>query len=243
MSKTPPEYCYLCDVLLHRYEIAPGASPPDDHRTRDHVPPEGLFPDPKPTNLITVPCCYRCNRSFSKLDEQFRAIVSMAANVSGAGTDIMRTKVFDRSLKKSPKLKSQIGQSIFPGTLQTPHGPVTGPLIAMDRKDFEPYLIRITKGLLAHLYPQVDYSGLIFSVVQLGQFQADQPRFRDMAAILKYGQRGDGVFRFWHGMAKEEPSSGLWILQFYEAALFLVKHRKGPWPQAAEVTYVSPGSW
>lgn len=231
MSKPREERCYLCNILVRRYRLKRGEPTPADQRTRDHIPPEGLFPDPKPTDLITVPCCYRCNNeSFSKLDEQFRAIVSMAANVSGAGTAVMRSKVFGRSLKESPKLKTQIARSIVHGTVQTPYGLVTGPLVTMDKNQFAPFLIRITKGLLAHFYPKIDYFGLAFSVVQLGQFRADQPEFRTVVSNLKFDQRGNGVFRFWHGLAKEDPTSGLWVLQFYNAALFMVKHQKKPLP-------------
>jgi hypothetical protein len=41
--------------------------------TADHVPPKNLFPKPRPTTLISVPCCEPCNRSVSKDDEYFRA--------------------------------------------------------------------------------------------------------------------------------------------------------------------------
>ena len=33
--------------------------------TKDHIPPKTLFPKPRPSNLITVPCCKNCNGSFS----------------------------------------------------------------------------------------------------------------------------------------------------------------------------------
>jgi hypothetical protein len=35
---------------------------------RDHVPGKQFFPDPRPSDLITVPACERCNEGF-KLDE------------------------------------------------------------------------------------------------------------------------------------------------------------------------------
>ena len=37
--------------------------------TRDHVPPDLLFPPPKPSTLITVPACRPCNQGFQKDDE------------------------------------------------------------------------------------------------------------------------------------------------------------------------------
>ena len=37
----------------------------------DHVPPKGLFKEPRPQNLITVPACVKCNESFSSDDCYF----------------------------------------------------------------------------------------------------------------------------------------------------------------------------
>jgi hypothetical protein len=39
--------------------------------TVDHVPPKAMFPKPRPANLITVPCCDPCNKSFKNDDEYF----------------------------------------------------------------------------------------------------------------------------------------------------------------------------
>jgi hypothetical protein len=40
--------------------------------SKDHVPPLGLFADPKPLNLLTVKACDRCHSQWSKDDEYFR---------------------------------------------------------------------------------------------------------------------------------------------------------------------------
>ena len=40
--------------------------------TSDHIPPKNLFPKPRPTNLVTVRACRKCNKSASKDDEYFR---------------------------------------------------------------------------------------------------------------------------------------------------------------------------
>jgi hypothetical protein len=38
----------------------------------DHLPPQNLFPPPRPSNLVTVPACRDCNGGFSRDDEYFR---------------------------------------------------------------------------------------------------------------------------------------------------------------------------
>jgi hypothetical protein len=157
-------WCYLCRST--------------ENLTRDHVPPENLFPKPKPSNLITVPCCNACNKSFGKLDEQFRAFMSTPVNVSATGKAVMRDKVFGGSLKRSSALKKQIAKDVFKGTLMTELGLVTVPLITMNRAVFDPFFTRLTKGLLATFYPDVDYFGLKFKVTQLNRFGAQHPSFK-----------------------------------------------------------------
>src|SRR5579872_3566373 len=98
-------WCYLCRGT--------------ENLTSDHLPPKNLFPKPRPANLITVPCCAACNEGFSKLDEQFRAFITMPVNVSSVGKEIKQNKVFGRSFKDSPRLKKQMARDVFKGALQT----------------------------------------------------------------------------------------------------------------------------
>ncbi|NQU43767.1 hypothetical protein HQ520_10820 [bacterium] len=45
--------------------------------TRDHIPPDSLFPGPKPSTLITVPCCEKCRESTLKDDEYFKVAMTL----------------------------------------------------------------------------------------------------------------------------------------------------------------------
>lgn len=49
--------------------------------TVDHIPPICLFPLPRPSNLVTVPCCLDCNKDTSKDDEYFRMMLVMRRDV------------------------------------------------------------------------------------------------------------------------------------------------------------------
>jgi len=231
MNKGRDERCYLCNTPVRKYKLAPGQQSPADMRTHDHIPPENLFPEGMRRDLITVICCHTCNKAFSKLDEQFRVFVSTAINVSEVGKKIMRQKVFGRSLKESQKLKQQMARNVSIGMVMTNLGPLTVPLITMDCDVLNGFLIRLTKGLLKKCYPDIDYFGLHFAVSQLSQFGAIHPTFKEAAAILKADERGDGIFRFWHGIPQEQRTTGVWIYQFYDAVLFMVKHSKYPWPE------------
>src|SRR5689334_1954265 len=51
-----------------------------DGTTKDHVPPKGIFVNPRP-QLITVPACARCNNRTSQLDEEFKIFLSLKVGV------------------------------------------------------------------------------------------------------------------------------------------------------------------
>jgi hypothetical protein len=70
----PKQNCYLCGVPVRKYKLKPGEKHPSDELTLDHIPPIGLFPKPRPANLITVPCCFKCNNKHSGFDERLRII-------------------------------------------------------------------------------------------------------------------------------------------------------------------------
>jgi hypothetical protein len=202
--------CYLCRAT--------------ENLTRDHIPPENLFPKPLPSNRITVPCCKSCNSGFSKIDEQFRAFVSSAANVSSTGTEVMRHRVFGGSFKRSPALKAQMRRGVFTGALMTGNGPMAVPLITMEKGVLNPFFTRLTKGLLATYHSEVDYFTHSFIVTQLSQFADKLPAFRMVKSTMEADQRGDGVFRFWHRVCADQDNSGIWVFQFYDAAIFRVAH-------------------
>ena len=49
--------------------------------TVDHVPPRGLFPKPRPSTLITAPCCEACRQGQSLDDEYFIRALAMRHDV------------------------------------------------------------------------------------------------------------------------------------------------------------------
>ena len=204
--------CYLCRSTTNL--------------TKDHVPPKNLFPKPRPKNLITVPCCRTCNESFSKADERFRAFVATPVNSSPAGKQILKEKVIGSTFKRSPAFKSQFKAGVSLAQIETELGATNVSLIVDDQASLGPVLVRITKGLLATFYPALEYDGYEFSVTQLNQFGAAHPSFGLATAQFLYDEMGNRVFQFWRGLATAPDGTiaGIWIYQFYGAALFMVTH-------------------
>jgi hypothetical protein len=92
-------HCYLCG---------------DTHSiTNDHVPPKGFFPEPRPSNLITVPCCARCNHAFSKDDEAVRTWLCTVIGATPAGEWILNKKVVPGIMTRSPAFRESLLNSIL----------------------------------------------------------------------------------------------------------------------------------
>lgn len=200
--------CYLC-----------GAT---ENLTRDHIPPVGFFVPPLPDDLITVPCCRNCNDAFANDDEAARAFLSAYRWQSEKGMWIWKNKVVGSTLKRSPKLAGHIRASLLPLPVKTDKGVEIMPAIQFPVERMNRWMIRITRGLLAKFYPEIDSSSMNFDVQQITPSQeiADF-----MFETMKYDQRGDGVFRFWRGVVADDPdSTGIWSYVFYDGMCFSVTH-------------------
>src|SRR5713226_1536877 len=134
-----PDSCFLSDSL--------------ENLTRDHIPPKNLFPDPKPSNLITVSCCATCNSKFSKDDELVRIWASTGEFCSPAGKWIWRNKVVPSFETRNKKLIEHLKKNVDTAMLETLAGEIEVPIFGIPVKRAAPFIIRLTKGLLRHFYP------------------------------------------------------------------------------------------
>src|SRR5436190_7201975 len=121
-----PKRCYICGVEL--IPVPSGHTLPlqANHATRDHVPPDGVFCDPKPSDLITVSCCHNHNRKHSGVDERLRMLAALEIGRNQGGEKILLEKVFGSTLKKlrQPRFVMQIATTMRDETLETPNGPI-----------------------------------------------------------------------------------------------------------------------
>lgn len=198
--------CYLC-----------GAT---EQLTRDHIPPRNLFPPPRPTNLITVDCCEACNNGMNLSDERMRVFLAAPAGRSLAGDQVWREDVVQRSFERSDSLRRRFALSMtevlaLRDGVISPHQAITIP-----QEEAKAYIVRITKGLLRHFYPELDYRTHSFSVDYL-EPSADNVGM--LIARFTHDSRGDGVFRFFRGVISE-PWMGIWVYFFYERVCFMAAH-------------------
>lgn len=68
---------------VRRCAICGGPTAPTD----DHLPPQGLYPKPRPANLklFTVPACGPCNNGSNADDEEFKIALGVMRGDSASG--------------------------------------------------------------------------------------------------------------------------------------------------------------
>ena len=198
--------------------------------TRDHVPPKNLFPKPRPSNLVTVPCCYKCNNRYSKEDEYFRLAVCCPINANQLGKTMWDAKVMRNTVKKRRigPLVDEIVRTLKPAILRTPLGDIHGTQIHVDANMVKSVLIRITKGLLSIVHPEVERDNLTFEVIHINRFKLHSIVTSGVASHFTPYVVGDGVYRHWRALAKEDTHNGIWVHMFYDAATWMVRHARKP---------------
>ena len=201
--------CYLCSST--------------ENLTRDHIPPKSLFPNPLPTNLITLPCCEKCHKPLSLDDEAFRAWVASAQGKSDAGRWIWEHRVVDSSFKRSRKFFENVSRHAQISQLSCDGQKIFVPTLSIPQDRAETVLVRITKGLLTHFYPEYDFSKDIFRVFCPAPIPEHNKSVLELMRVSKHDSRGNSVFDFWHGITVEKVG-GTWVYFFYQAACCVVVH-------------------
>jgi hypothetical protein len=126
---------------------------PDEASTRDHVPCRKFFPEPRPSNLITVPSCARCNNSISN-DEEYFLIRVLA--IAGAATEESAAVLKQRfSTVLTPRRLQRIRElagAVRMTPVTSPGGVYLGhaPMFSMDAHRMNHVLEKVVRGLYYH---------------------------------------------------------------------------------------------
>lgn len=191
-------------------------------KTKDHLPPKGLFSKPRP-RLITVPCCDECHKSTTMDDEVFRNMLTMNRNVENH-PDIPKVlekvhRSFERPkhLKLVKNLIATIESVNIPGSSKEnysyrPEG---------DRMD--KVVARIVRGLFWHennkLFP-IDGLITVYCLEFMEQDKASLfSKFDDFFEQTPTKIIGNKVFQY--KMAKQsEEFIEMWWMCFYESLMY-----------------------
>ena len=188
--------------------------------TRDHVPPQNLFPTPKPVNMVTVPCCEDCQARFKKDEDVFMAWITFGpAGESPAGKLLWEQKL-KRTYKKDSGVKKVIGRSFKQVNLETPGGIYLGKRLAIsiDPERKNNVLKKIVRGLF-----WIEYKERLPEDVPIeiyGIHGKDEPINELIAVTDEAITAWEGIFEYRHKRAPELFES-YWIMSFFRRNYFV----------------------
>jgi hypothetical protein len=191
----------------------------EDHP--DHVPPKGLFPKPRPSTLVTVPSCKKCNKGFEKDDEYFRRIVLMRQDVgdSPAGSRLLPSLFRDLERKESMGLSKRIIRTMREEEVRTPQGIILGktPVYEAENIRLERTIKRIAYAFTYHVTGETlpdNYEIFVHTTLE-----TDKAFVEMIAPVLKGRTRtsiGGDVFSYTSASVAEDRFSALWLFVFYD---------------------------
>ena len=135
-KKKGVEECYLC------------GKPAEN---RDHIPPKGIFDNPRPANLITVPACNECNNASAIDDEYFRWFVTTASAENPVAVKLIDNRILPR-FKRKPALLHQVLKGLRWVDIYSGDGIWIGqrPAFDFDRPRIQRIVEKIVAGLYLH---------------------------------------------------------------------------------------------
>jgi hypothetical protein len=157
-------------------------------------------------------------------DEALRAYFSISINRSPSGDRVWEENVIPGTIARSPKLQSDMVRRMKKVCVATATGIDFLPAIEVPDERIEKFLVRVTKGMLRHFYPEYEYQHDDFSVRLISPINERKLRSLDKFIMAtKYEERGGDVLRFRHGIT-DTGLSGVWLYIFYDSVWYLVFH-------------------
>lgn len=203
----------------------------NESNERDHIPPKSFFPEPRPSNLITVPSCSICNREYGKTDEIVRNLLTSLDT-----TEIHQAVVEQLGDKRNRSLERDGGIHSFNYLLEninlvdrfSESGSYLGkfPAYDLNTEVMNNFLERMARGLLFHLNG-IGFGNYNFEW-KLSPPTSEFYKFPDnLKKFILSGYKetfGDSVFSYagyiWPGKIRS-----LWLLSFYSGIEFMVMIR------------------
>ena len=217
----------------------------EDGTTKDHIPPQCIFPKPRATELIWVPCCESCREGWSEDDEEFRRYIWSAEGVEGHTSFEKASNQIISSIKR-PEAKlyrNKILSSISSREEYSESGIFLGnkTLMEIEWDRIERVLKRIVRGLFFKENNQLipgDHEVIIKSYDKNIFDEVDKFQFKKMANVC------DGIFQYWLCKPNNEENTSLWIMVFCNSTPYLgyirsIKNANNP-PKPFSINTDSP---
>lgn len=190
--------------------------------TRDHIPPRGLFPAPRPHNLVTVPACEKCNHGSSLHDEYFRLTVATGSRSSPQSFSLLQQRILPR-MSKNPALIAELMRSVHWAPVRSEGGIFLGhaPVFPIDRPRIQIVIEKIVKGLYYHRNKRRLPSDQV--VTPFLYNPTIEKQFQEAITLLPLYNVGDGsVFSYRYLMGDGPSPMSYWFFMFYNDTTFII---------------------
>ena len=200
--------------------------------TDDHIPPKTLFPRPRPSNLITVRSCRKCNEGASKDDEYFRLVLSMRHDTGDHSAVKQILPSIYRSLQRSAQKGFQ--QALFDSMSEVDILSTSGIYLGtadgynVDLTRLDRVAARITTGLFYHEVGKripSDFRVITYSADGIVNANTDAKtriiKMFDKVTSDEPRVFGDRVFVYWFKPVAGHDTMSAWVLAVYERVIFL----------------------
>lgn len=188
--------------------------------TRDHIPPKGLFQKPRPSSLLTVPSCRKCNNSASKFDEQFRNFIVMASGRAEEALSLWNATVV-RGIRRNRREFARLVGSMARTEIYTQRGLYvrTAVRCTFEAEPHDETIRRITRGLYWHhngfaLDPTLPID------VHIVDLTSDESLncLRKLLPLMRTNAIGRrSVFEYAYVSCTSDPSVSAWVYKFFDA--------------------------
>lgn len=184
--------------------------------TDDHVPPKGIFPKPRPSDLdlITVRTCLSCNNNTSVLDEVFKVFIGIVGGHGPEG-EKMYKEYTSRTLQHNRRLKSEIASTIHDEWVETPEGVSLGkrPAVEINSHAHDQIIEKIIRGLHFHHTGEIiaDHADINVNWDHSGLTRDMYNMFVGWPTCVV----GGGQFIYKYMVSPHDPFTSVWIFRFF----------------------------
>ncbi len=190
--------------------------------TRDHVPPKCFFPKPRPSDLLTVPCCLGCNKSTEKDEELFLATFMFSqAGGSKEGKRLWNQKI-DRMYEKNTGLRRIISKSLQYDHTYTPAGLYIGKQMTIepDLTRAKKVVEKIVRGLYFYQYKKPFAKESKVNIVFLNTESSFQVAREKIDLLLPGDKAWPGIFEYGYNAVNQDQAKSIWLMMFYSSIYF-----------------------
>ncbi len=204
-----PVECYLCGRPITR-----DATDPRFLRTRDHVPPQGFIPKPRPANLITLPCCRACQDEYQRDEDEFRNNLGALAPASVNAAARVTWETAKRAFKRGPGVTKDFVSRLQRVAVPRADGSTEDRLaLAFDAAQTRRVIHKVGCGLLYHHLRQRPRADQPLEVEW--DTHLDAAEYQPMIDASHYRDSFGRAFAY-VGLVVAGSRDSIWLMWFFE---------------------------